>query len=343
MVYPEKRSHLERSLIVNKLYKAPVDKITPEHLYISRRKFIVGMSAVAATAFIAACTRQDTGITTTPPELSDNKTTGTRTTTPEPVDIEPAIADELGDKLTTYNDIISYNNFYEFSYEKEDVVSLSRDFKTSPWMVTVGGLVDKPGSFSVDELINKYQPEERVYRMRCVEGWSMVIPWFGFPLSRLLQDVQPKSEAKFVRFVSFYDPDQMPGDRSLPFPYFEGLRLDEAMHDLTILATGLYGKPLPPQDGAPIRLVIPWKYGFKSAKSILHIDLTDEMPPTFWSKLSSREYGFYANVNPNVHHPRWSQSSERRIGEFGRRPTLMFNGYDQVAPLYKGMDLTKFY
>jgi sulfoxide reductase catalytic subunit YedY len=330
MANSERRSHLNRLLPVGKPDKLPEDKITPEHLYVSRRKFIVGMGAVAATAFIAACAPQNTGIPTTSPVFCDDaKATGT--------------ADELGEKLTTCNDVTNYNNFYEFSYGKGDVASLSRNFKTSPWMVTLGGLVNKPGSFSVDELVKKYRPEERIYRMRCVDGWSMVIPWIGFPLGRLLQDVQPKPEAKFVRFESLYDPEQMPGDRSLPFPYFEGLRLDEAMHDLTILATGLYGKPLPPQDGAPIRLVIPWKYGFKSAKSILNIDLTDEMPPTFWSTLTPSEYGFYANVNPDVNHPRWSQSSERRIGEMERRLTLMFNGYDQVAPLYEGMDLKKYY
>ncbi len=330
MVHMERRSHLKPSSPAYKPDKLPEDKITPEHLYTTRRQLIVGMGAVAATAFLAACTRQIPGTPTAPPAFCDDaKATGT--------------ADELGDKLTTCNDVTNYNNFYEFSYGKEDIARLSRNFKTSPWMVSVGGLVNKPGSFSVDQLINEYQPEERIYRMRCVEGWSMVIPWIGFPLSRLLRDVQPKPEAKFVRFESLYDPDQMPGDRSLPFPYFEGLRLDEAMHDLTILATGIYGKPLPPQDGAPIRLVVPWKYGFKSAKSILNIDLTAEMPPTFWSTLASQEYGFYANVNPNIDHPRWSQSSERRIGELKRRTTLMFNGYDQVAPLYEGMDLTKFY
>ncbi len=325
MVDLERRSHLERgsSARPDELLK---DKITPEHLYVSRRKFIVGMGVVTATAFLTACTGRDTGAPTTPSFCDNARAEGT--------------ADEMGEKLTICNDIIGYNNFYEFSYEKDDVASLSRNFKTSPWTVTVGGLVDRPGSFSVDELVDKFRPEERIYRMRCVEAWSMVIPWLGFPLGKLIQDVGPKPEAKFVRFVSFYDPGQMPGDMSLPFPYFEGLRLDEAMHNLTILATGLYGKPLPPQDGAPIRLVVPWKYGFKSAKSIINIDLTSEMPPTFWSTLSREEYGFYANVNPDVPHPRWSQASERRIGEFARRPTLLFNGYDQVAPLYQGMDLS---
>ncbi|MFC1964707.1 protein-methionine-sulfoxide reductase catalytic subunit MsrP [Chloroflexota bacterium] len=332
MAHLERRSHLNRISSANKPEDISEDKITPENLYISRRKFIAGMGAVAATTLLAACTRQtpDIPTTTTPPTFCDDAKAA-------------STADELGGRLTICDDITNYNNFYEFSYSKEDVASLSRDFKTSPWMVTVGGLVNNPGSFSVDELTKKYQPEERIYRMRCVEGWSMVIPWIGFPLSRLLQDVQPKPEAKFVRFESLYDREQMPGDRSLPFPYFEGLRLDEAVHDLSILATGLYGKPLPPQDGAPIRLIVPWKYGFKSAKSILSIELTAEMPPTFWATLNPAEYGFYANVNPDVNHPRWSQSSERRIGELQRRPTLMFNGYDQVVPLYEGMDLKKFY
>ncbi len=250
-------------------------------------------------------------------------------------------ADELGASLTSCQDITTYNNFYEFSYGKEDVARRAQDFKTSPWTVTVGGLVNKPGAFTVADLVQRYQPAERIYRMRCVEAWSVVVPWTGFPLARLLADVQPKPEAKFVRFVSFYDPKQMPGDSSLPFPYSEGLRLDEAVHDLTILATGLYGKPLPAQDGAPIRLVVPWKYGFKSAKSIMSIELVDKQPATFWSTLAPHEYGFYSNVNPNVDHPRWSQASERRIGEAERRDTLLFNGYDQVAPLYAGMDLAK--
>jgi sulfoxide reductase catalytic subunit YedY len=331
MEHLERRSHLKGSSLSNNPGNLLEDDVTPKHLYFSRRKFIAGMGAMAATAFFAACAQENPGIQ--PPVqqtfCNDAKATGT--------------VDELGDELTNCIDITNYNNSYEFSYGKEDVATLSRNLKTSPWTVTVGGLVNKPGSFSVEEIVNKYQPEERIYRMRCVEGWSMVIPWVAFPLNKLIEDVEPKPEAKFVRFESFYDPEQMPGDKSLPFPYFEGLRLDEAMHDLTVLATGLYGKPLPPQDGAPIRLVVPWKYGFKSAKSIVNIDFADEMPPTFWASLNPREYGFYANVNPNVDHPRWSQSSERRIGKLARRPTIMFNGYDQVAPLYEGMDLKQLY
>jgi sulfoxide reductase catalytic subunit YedY len=306
--------------------KAGGDKITPEWLFLSRRKFIMGLGAAAGAVALTACTRGASSLVSGTPAFCDNaKALGT--------------ADELGVKLTTCTDITNYNNFYEFSYDKEGIAGLATNFKTSPWTVTVGGMVDKPGTFAVEDLVSKYQPQERIYRMRCVEAWSMVIPWIGFPLNQLLKDVQPQPGAKFVRFLSFYDPKQMPGDSTLPFPYFEGLRLDEAMHDLTILATGLYGKPLPAQDGAPIRLVVPWKYGFKSAKSILKIELTAEMPTTFWSTLSPTEYAFYANVNPNVDHPRWSQSSERRIGESSRRDTLMFNGYDQVASLYQGMDL----
>jgi len=300
--------------------------VTPESLYVSRRAFLAGAAMAAAGAALAACT----GGPATSPSFCDGATASVS-------------HDELGDALTSCQDITSYNNFYEFSYGKESVARLAQGFKTSPWTVTVSGLVDKPGRFSVGELIQRHQPAERVYRMRCVEAWSMVVPWTGFPLAQLLEDVQPKAEAKFVRFVSFYDAKQMPGDSSLPFPYFEGLRLDEARHDLTILATGLYGKPLPPQDGAPIRLVVPWKYGFKSAKSILGIELVDKQPTTFWSTLAPSEYGFYANVNPNVDHPRWSQASERRIGVLERRETLLFNGYDEVAPLYAGMDLAENY
>ncbi len=300
-----------------------LDEVTPEAVYLSRRAFLAGLGMVAAGAALAACTR---GPATTS-GFCAGATAAART-------------DELGAPLTSCEDITTYNNFYEFSYGKESVARLSQGFKTSPWTVTVDGLVNNPGQYSVEDLIRRYQPAERVYRMRCVEAWSVVVPWIGFPLAGLLADVQPKAAAKFVRFVSFYDAKQMPGDTSLPWPYVEGLRLDEAMHDLTILATGMYGKPLPPQDGAPIRVVVPWKYGFKSAKSIVRIELVAEEPATWWPTLSPTEYGFYANVNPNVPHPRWSQASERRLGQIERRETLLFNGYGQVAPLYAGMDLT---
>ena len=243
--------------------------------------------------------------------------------------------------MTPCESIISYNNFYEFTTDKEDVARLARNFKTSPWVVRVGGLVNKPHTYDMDELLKKFPQEERIYRLRCVEAWSMVIPWLGFPLAKLLKDVEPTSKARYVRFETLHDPEQMPGQKSIfyKWPYVEGLRMDEAMHDLTILATGIYGKPLPPQDGAPIRLVVPWKYGFKNIKSIVKIDLVEEMPISLWMATAPREYGFYANVNPDVSHPRWSQSSERRIGELSRRRTLPFNGYaEEVAHFYKGMN-----
>ena len=325
----ESRSHLPPTHSI-KSTESLKDEITPEPLYMSRRLFIAGLGVISATAFLSACTPFNRGSTS-------------NTTSPDGDETIPGSSDDITNDLTSYDDIVNYNNFYEFTYSKEGIGKLAKNFQTSPWTVSVGGLVDNPGDYSVDELIEKYVPEERIYRMRCVEAWSMVIPWIGFPLHKLLADSKPRTEARFVKFESYYDPEQMPGDKSLPFPYYEGLRLDEANHDLTILATGLYDKPLPPQDGAPIRLIVPWKYGFKSAKSITRINLVTDMPSTFWSDLSSREYGFYANVNPNVDHPRWSQSTERRIGELKRRPTLMFNGYDEVAPLYEGMDLKKFF
>jgi sulfoxide reductase catalytic subunit YedY len=249
------------------------------------------------------------------------------------------------EKLTPLEDITNYNNFYEFSSNKASVASASRGFVTRPWTVSVGGLVNKPTSFDLDELL-RFPQEDRVYRLRCVEGWSMVIPWVGFPLSTLLQKVEPTSQAKYVAFQTLYDPKRMPYPLSsgLDWPYVEGLRLDEAMHPLTILATGLYGETLPPQDGAPIRLVVPWKYGFKSIKSIVKISLVADEPPTTWNIQAPNEYGFYSNVNPSVPHPRWSQAKEHRIGEFGSRDTLIFNGYgEQVASLYQGMDLRKYF
>jgi sulfoxide reductase catalytic subunit YedY len=257
-----------------------------------------------------------------------------------------AATDELGDTLTSYGNITSYNNYYEFTSYKQDVARMAQGFKTSPWQVEVGGLVNKPQTFDLDDLHRKFTQEERVYRLRCVEGWSMVIPWLGFPLAALLKEVEPTSAAQFVRFETLYDPQQMPGQSNswYNWPYVEGLRLDEAMHELTILATGLYGQPLPPQDGAPLRLVVPWKYGFKSIKAIVKIDLVDSQPISLWMAAAPNEYGFYANVNPEVDHPRWSQASERRIGEFFRRDTLPFNGYaEQVAHLYEGMDLGTFF
>jgi sulfoxide reductase catalytic subunit YedY len=250
--------------------------------------------------------------------------------------------DELGSALTPFEAVTNYNNYYEFTTDKEGVAPMSRDFVVRPWTVEVGGLVNKPKTYDVDELIKRFTLEERIYRLRCVEAWSMVIPWQGFALNQLLKEVEPQSSANYVHFVTLLDPKRMPGQSS-PFytwPYSEGLRLDEAMNDLTLMATGLYGKNLLPQNGAPLRVVVPWKYGFKSAKAIVKIELVAEQPRTLWSDAAPNEYGFYSNVNPDVSHPRWSQASERRIGEGGRRPTLMFNGYaEQVAALYTGMDL----
>ena len=254
--------------------------------------------------------------------------------------------DELGNPVNSYEEITNYNNFYEFSTDKQAVASLSKDFTTSPWSVEVSGMVNNPKTYALEDLLKMFPQEERIYRLRCVEAWSMVIPWNGFSLASLLKEVEPTSDAKYVRFEAVLDPKQLPGQKSpfYPWPYQEGLRLDEAMNDLTLLATGLYGEALPNQDGAPIRVVIPWKYGFKSIKSIVKIELVDYQPETLWSTVAPNEYGFYANVNPDVPHPRWSQASERRIGELARRPTLKFNGYaDQVASLYTGMDLAKYY
>jgi sulfoxide reductase catalytic subunit YedY len=254
--------------------------------------------------------------------------------------------DELGDPATSFEDITNYNNFYEFSLQKEAVAELAQKLTTSPWQVEVGGLVHKPTTFAIEDILSRFPSEERVYRLRCVEGWSMVIPWVGFPLSLLLDEVEPMGSAKYVMFTSAAIPEEMPGLSSVFFswPYTEGLRMDEAMNDLTLLTTGLYGQELPKQDGAPVRVVVPWKYGFKSAKSLVKIELVEDQPPTFWNTAAPNEYGFYSNVNPDVSHPRWSQSSERRIGESSRRPTLMFNGYqEQVASLYTGLDLVKNY
>jgi sulfoxide reductase catalytic subunit YedY len=310
-------------------------EITPEELYLSRRKFLAGMGIVAAGLVLPGCGPGDDGDDgpVSPEEWCLQAEAGADT-------------DELGQALTPCDAIISYNNFYEFSPDKENVGQRAKDFRTSPWTVEVGGLVGKPGTFTVDELLKTYPVEERIYRLRCVEAWSMVIPWLGFPLWRLIEDVEPLSSARYVRFETLLDPQQMPGQRdpSYEWPYVEGLRIDEAQENLAILATGMYGRPLLPQDGAPIRLVVPWKYGFKSIKSIVRIDLVEEMPVSLWMAANPREYGFFANVNPDVPHPRWPQSSERRIGEFQRRRTLYLNGYaDEVAHLYEGMDPTKLF
>ncbi len=319
----------------------PSSEITPKHIYLSRRNFMTGAAALATTAALAACS---------PPSLikSENAkpTTEKLSAAEKPSATEEAVAmtDDLGDPLTTYQDVTNYNNYYEFTLDKEKVAPMAANYPTSPWQVEVGGLVRNPGVYSGDDFRNNYDQEERIYRLRCVEAWSMVIPWQGFPLAKLLQEVEPTAEAKYVRFETIFDPEKMPGQSSpwYEWPYVEGLRIDEAMNELAILSTGLYGEELLPQNGAPIRLVVPWKYGFKSIKSIVKIDLVEEMPTSLWMAAAPNEYGFYANVNPEVSHPRWSQASERRIGEIGRRKTLMFNGYEeQVAHLYEGMDLSE--
>lgn len=318
---------------VSKYKSLPVDpsEITPEHVYLNRRAFMKTAAVVGAGALLAACGTE--AASPASPTAPADLTTGSQT-------------DELGDPINTYEQITNYNNYYEFSMGKEDVAARSQELKTSPWDVQVYGLVNKPQTFSLEDLLSKFTQEERIYRLRCVEGWSMVIPWMGFPLSALLDAVEPTSDARYVRFETLLDPEQMPKQSSSlwPWPYQEGLRLDEAMNNLTLLATGLYGKPLPPQNGAPVRLVVPWKYGFKSLKAIVKIELVPDEPETFWTTVASNEYGFYANVNPDVAHPRWSQASERRIGELGRRTTLMFNGYaEEVAYLYENMDLSIHY
>jgi sulfoxide reductase catalytic subunit YedY len=293
-------------------------EITSHSLYLSRREFLKATGTVIGSALLAACASE------------------------QDVDAVPVQKDEFGDPANSLEDITHYNNFYEFSENKEVVVKRSKNFKSHPWTVEVYGFVNHPKTYAIEDLLKKFPQEERIYRLRCVEAWSMVIPWMGFPLASLLKEVEPTSDAKFVRFETLLDQNQFPhqGSHLYPWPYQEGLRLDEAMLPLTILATGLYGQQLPAQDGAPIRLVVPWKYGFKSIKSIVKIELMDQQPGTFWKRINRKEYGFYSNVNPNHPHPRWSQAAERRIGEFNHRPTLMFNGYtEQVADLYKGMDL----
>lgn len=322
-------------------------EITPESVYLSRRQFIkvtgAALGSAAAAAILAACKPSPAAPTAT--SGVQQTLQATSTSTPIPVTPFPpltATTDELGASLTSFDDITNYNNYYEFSLNKSDVITKSKNFRTFPWQVAVGGLVQNPKTYDIDDLLNRFVQQDRVYRLRCVEAWSMVIPWVGFQLVDLLKEVDPMTSAKYVRFETIMDTSQMPGqkDGSFPWPYTEGLRLDEAMVPLTILGTGLYGKSLPPEDGAPIRLVVPWKYGFKSIKAIIKIDLVEQQPDTFWNTISPMEYGFYSNVNPQVDHPRWSQKSERRIGTGSRINTLMFNGYgDQVASLYTGMDL----
>ncbi len=303
-------------------------EITPKRLYLSRRQFIgaAGIS-VASALILAACKGAVPAATGT--QLAPNYTGPTK--------------DELGAPLTSYQDITHYNNYYEFSTNKDAVADLAANFPISPWSVEVSGLVKNPKTYSIADF-QKFQPETRVYRHRCVEAWSMVIPWSGFPLHKLLDEVQPTSDATYVKFTAIFDPKDMTLQNSdfLTWPYVEGLRMDEAMHDLTLMVTGMYGGELPKQDGAPIRLVVPWKYGFKGIKAIVKIELVNYQPATLWMLAAPSYYGFYSNVNPDASHTPWTQATERRIGEVGRMKTLLFNGYEkEVSSLYAGMDLNK--
>jgi len=299
----------------------PASEITPIDVFLNRRRFIQLAAGVGSAA------------------LWPNAIHGA-----EKLPSSTSSAFGNTDKLTPFEAVSQYNNFYEFSTAKDGPAKLADSLNLRPWTVSIDGEVGNPKVFDIEDLLKLAPMEERIYRMRCVETWSMVIPWLGFPLATLLKQVAPTSKAKYVEFISLYAPEQMPGQKStvLEWPYREGLRIDEAMHPLSLLSFGLYGEILPKQNGAPIRLVVPWKYGFKSAKSIVKIRLLAEQPTTSWMRAGPNEYGFYANVNPAVDHPRWSQAKERRIGEFLKRPTLPFNGYaEQVAQLYSGMDLSQ--
>ena len=313
-------------MLIRRSRDLPGSEITPKHVYLNRRALLAG-----AAGFVGAGALS--GASAAPLNASPS----------------PFSTDE---KRTSYKDVTTYNNYYEFGVDKDDPARNAGALTTKPWTVRIDGLVGKPADYALEDLIKPVSLEERVYRMRCVEGWSMVIPWVGFPLAEVIKRVEPLGSAKYVAFETLLRPSEMPEQRRLfpilEWPYREGLRLDEAMHPLTILAVGLYGETLPNQNGAPVRLVVPWKYGFKGVKSIVRISLVENEPPTSWNKQAPGEYGFYANVNPAVDHPRWSQATERRIGESGlfvkRRPTLLFNGYaEHVASLYAGMDLKKFY
>ncbi len=310
-------------------------EITSESHYQNRRSFIKSLGLVASGLILprAPSFAQDTRVQ--PVILPDGK-----------LKVASLSTFSTTEDKTPFSEVTSYNNFYEFGTDKSDPAKNAHTLKTDPWSIVIEGLCDKPQTLALEDILRLAPIEERIYRMRCVEGWSMVIPWNGIPLSALLNHVGVQSAAKYVEFITLNDAEQMPGinDRIIEWPYREGLRIDEAMNELTLLAVGLYGQILPNQNGAPIRLVVPWKYGFKGIKSIVKIRLVDTMPVSAWMKANSREYGFYANVNPNVSHPRWSQARERRIGEFRKRETLMFNGYaEQVAHLYQGMDLAKYY
>ncbi|MFQ5889530.1 MAG: protein-methionine-sulfoxide reductase catalytic subunit MsrP [Gemmatimonadota bacterium] len=335
----------------------PSSEITPPELYFSRRRFLnrATLAAVGAATLprLLACD----GLSETPASAAGGAGSpggesgvpldppGLRIGQEAPQGFEEALS-ELGEPLTAYEAVTGYNNFYEFGVEKDDPKRRAGGLRTRPWSIAVEGHVARPAVYHLEEFIAPHKLEDRIYRLRCVEAWSMVIPWRGFPLANLIRRVEPTSKASFVEFTTLHDPEQMPGQRRrvLDWPYVEGLRLDEAMHPLTLMVTGVYGRNLPPQNGAPLRLVVPWKYGFKSIKSIVRIRFVEEQPINSWNLAAPNEYGFYANVNPGVDHPRWSQKRERRIGTFRKRSTLMFNGYEeQVGHLYSGMDLRKYF
>ena len=317
-------------MLIKKESDLAASEVTPRWLYLNRRRFLEGVVGVTAGA-LAGRTLQEL----VRPSQQVMAATKLSVASKSPF--------STNEEVTSYDDATHYNNFYEFGTGKEDPAKNATQFRTSPWSVKVSGLVDKPRSFSLEELQQLAPLEERIYRHRCVEAWSIVVPWIGYSFSALLKEVSPQSKAKFVAFESYYSPSQMPmaSYAGIQFPYVEGLRLDEAMHPLALLCFGMYGGTLPNQDGAPVRMVLPWKYGFKSIKSLVKIKLVDKKPDTTWNLSAPNEYGFYSNVNPQVDHPRWSQAKERRLGDFFRRSTLMFNGYDQVASLYAGMDLRK--
>lgn len=317
-------------MLIKKAEDIRSSEITPKSLYLNRRKFLRDAALAGAAAAAGIGLRETVFPSAT--ALAGNKIDG--------VQKSPFSTTET---ITPYKDVTHYNNYYEFSTEKEGPADLAKNFRTHPWKVKVDGFVDKKQELDIDTILKIAPPEERIYRHRCVEGWSIVVPWIGYSLNELIKRLNPTSKAKFVEFTTLWDPSQMPGQRRdvLQWPYVEGLRMDEAMHPLALLCFGMYGEELPNQDGAPVRIVLPWKYGFKSAKAIVRIHFTDKQPLNTWQATTPNEYGFYANVNPTVDHPRWSQAKERRLGEFFKRPTLMFNGYDQVASLYSGMDLRK--
>jgi sulfoxide reductase catalytic subunit YedY len=315
--------------------KIPASEITPPELYFNRRTFLRGGLLAATAAGTALLYRKLNGVDLDASEF--RRIPGVVPATPE-----YKVAEDMTPRLS----VVNYNNFYEFTTNKDGVAAAAAGFKTDGWKIEVGGLCGKPRTLDLDDLRKIAPPEERVYRHRCVEAWSMVVPWVGFSLSKLLALVEPQGSAKYVAFETLMDPVRFPNQKThvLPWPYVEGLRMDEAMHPLAILATGLYGQELPPQDGAPVKLVVPWKYGFKGIKSIVKVTLVEAQPPSTWNKQAPSEYGFFANVNPNHPHPRWSQATEQRIGEVGRRKSLMFNGYaDQVASLYQGMNLDVYF